>query len=134
MVLVAGVGLVQMRQIGAELEEIADETVPLTTNVSTLTLHQLEQALLLERLLRIARIEPTGENQSGAPIALALTKLGDQVDEEILVAEAIAEKGLSLAVSEAHRAKYGEILARLKRIEADHKVYNGHVETVIARI
>ena len=46
MLVIAGVGLMQMQQIGTELDEIATETVPLTTNVSKVSLHQLEQALL----------------------------------------------------------------------------------------
>jgi methyl-accepting chemotaxis protein len=41
-----------MQKIRGELTEIADETIPLTTNLTNVTLLQMEQALLLERLLR----------------------------------------------------------------------------------
>jgi len=52
---IAGIAVTKMVQIGNELEEIAHEDIPLTEKVTAITLHQLEQAILLERTLRGAR-------------------------------------------------------------------------------
>ncbi|WP_349357704.1 methyl-accepting chemotaxis protein [Stappia sp.] len=134
LLLVAGVGLVQMQGIGKELDEIADETVPLTSNVTRVSLHQLEQALVLERLLRVSRI-PSGEAEADfEKLTRELAALAKTVGEEILVAERIAEKGIALAVTEANRARYRDVLAQLKRIEAEQATYTDHLDAVVGHI
>jgi len=134
LLLVAGVGLVQMHGIGKELDEIADETVPLTSNVTLVSLHQLEQALVLERLLRASRIPGRETEADIAALSGDLAALAETVGKEILIAERIAEKGIDLAVTEANRAKYRDVLEQLKRIETEHATYTDHLDAVVAHI
>ncbi|MBL6431214.1 MAG: hypothetical protein HPM95_08615 [Alphaproteobacteria bacterium] len=134
MLSIAGIGLMQMQQIGVELEEIATETVPLTTNVSKVSLHQLEQAILLERLLRVGNVGSAGQTDSFDGLTDTLFRLAALVDEEILAAEEIAEKGIAIAHTEEQRAKYANVLAQLKTIEQEHKIYDDHIHTVVDHI
>ncbi|MCC4243057.1 methyl-accepting chemotaxis protein [Stappia indica] len=131
MLVIAGVGLLQMRQIGTELEEIADETIPLTTNVSKVTVHQLESALLLERLFRAADLAPAAESGTTDELSQRVTALAAQVAEEIRKAEEIALTGLSLATGPEHAAKYQAIMTTLKRIEAEHEAYGRKIEHIV---
>ncbi|WP_425086637.1 methyl-accepting chemotaxis protein [Stappia sp.] len=134
MLSIAGIGLMQMQQIGVELEEIATETVPLTTNVSKVSLHQLEQAILLERLLRVGNVGSAGQTDSFDSLTDTLFRLAALVDEEILAAEKIAEKGIAIAQTEEQRAKYANVLDQLKTIEQEHKIYDDHIHTVVDHI
>ena len=131
MLMIAAVGLVQMRQIGTELEEIADETIPLTTNVSKVTVHQLEQALLLERLFRAADLEAAPASGTTEDLSQRVLSLAAQVDEEIRAAEEIALKGQTLAATPENAAKYQTILTTLKQIEAEHRAYGQKVERIV---
>ena len=49
---VAGISIWQMSLIGAEIEEIAEQDIPLTGSLTNITVHQLEQAINFERALR----------------------------------------------------------------------------------
>jgi methyl-accepting chemotaxis protein len=134
MITIAGVGLTQMSHIGAELSEIADETVPLTANVSRVSLHQLEQAVLLERLLRVGNVAASSATGSLDDLSSELIALAEKVQGEIHVAEKIAEAGLGLAVSADHRRKYQSVLAQLKQIETEHQEYDEHIKQVVSLI
>lgn len=52
LVTVAAIGGYQMNRIGDELIEIAEHDVPMTEAVTQITIHQLEQAIALERAFR----------------------------------------------------------------------------------
>jgi methyl-accepting chemotaxis protein len=134
MLVIAGVGLMQMQQIGVELDEIATETVPLTTNVSKVSLHQLEQALLVERLLRVGKVGATQETGNLEELTRNLFALAEQVQQEIVDAEKIAENGIAIARSDAQRAKYQDVFTQLKRIENEHALYDKHIHAVVAHI
>ena len=117
---IAGIAVTKMVQIGNELEEIAHEDIPLTEKVTAITLHQLEQAILLERTLRGAGL------QAGTDVARdakAFTKLAHKVDKEIKEGEALAQHGIDHAHSEAARAEFTRVLGILKKIEKEHHTY-----------
>ena len=50
---VGGIAIWQMDKIGAELEAIAEQDIPLSNALSKVTIHQLEQAVYFERALRL---------------------------------------------------------------------------------
>ena len=134
MLVIAATGLLQMQKIGEELTEIAEETIPLTVNVTNVTLHQMEQALLLERLLRAADLKASEATGTIADLTAGLTRLAATVQAEILQAEDLAEHGIKLATTPEHRLKYEAVLAQLKRIETEHQTYDRHIREVIDRI
>jgi len=134
MLVIAATGLLQMQKIGEELTEIAEETIPLTVNVTNVTLHQMEQALLLERLLRAAGLTASEATGTMSSLSSGLTKLAETIQAEILQAEALAEHGIKLATTPENRRKYETVLAQLKRIEAEHRTYDEHIREVISRI
>ncbi|MFN4167811.1 MAG: hypothetical protein ACK4HD_05870 [Pannonibacter phragmitetus] len=90
MMVIAVAGLLQMQKIGGELTEIADETIPLTANITNVTLHQLEQALLLERLLRAGELKATEATGTVGGLSATLLTLAGTVQKEIMQAEDLA--------------------------------------------
>ena len=131
---VATIGIWQMMSIGKELETVAGSNIPLTKMVSTVTTHQLEQAILLERMLRMAGIQSESSKSELHRVEEEFIQLAQKVDGELRESERFAEAVLSRSTIEEDRRKYEAVLTKLKTIEADHAQYESHVEDVIARI
>lgn len=132
MISIAGVALVQMGSIGDELSEIADQNIPLTATVTDVTAHQLEQAVLMERILRISQIP--GDASALETSLAEFDALSGKVEKEILDAEAIAEAALRNAPDEAHAKRFRTMLTKLKAIEKEHQLYVEHAGRVKALI
>jgi len=49
----ASTGIYQMEKIGEEISDVADVDIPLTENITRISIHQLEQAVLFERGLAV---------------------------------------------------------------------------------
>ena len=120
-----------MNQVGMELGEIAHEDMPLTANVTAITIHQLEQAILLERALRASQISAGADFESDAAKFAALAK---KVDAEILQGEELADHAIKHAISYEARAEFTHVLTLLKKIKVEHKTYDDHALEVIEKI
>ncbi|WP_282604983.1 methyl-accepting chemotaxis protein [Pelagibius sp. Alg239-R121] len=123
----------QIAAIGTELEAIAEDDLPLTSIVTKITVHQLEQAIQFERTLRF------GEEMVSHPEAKdhfvhaneRFHELAKQVDEEILKAEELAEESISHLTDETAKQKFVSVLASLKKLEKEHHSYDLHADEVI---
>jgi len=51
---IAGGAIYSINAVGVQLKQIAEEDIPLTSAVTQITVHQLEQAVLFERATRYA--------------------------------------------------------------------------------
>lgn len=110
-------GIVQMNRIGVEITEIAEQDIPLTRILTQVTVHQLEQAIELEKGL--AHI-----GQSDLPtIGEKFTKLSHKVDAEIKEAEEMLARGIENAHSEEAKTKFAELLELMKKVEGEHAAY-----------
>jgi len=115
----------QLDKVGGEIEEIAEQDVPLTEAITAITIHQLEQAILLERGLRLGQ-----EVRTNAAIGKELhetiahfEKLGHQVDEELKSAEDMLATFIKEAHSAAAKHEFEMILEKLKKIDKEHHDY-----------
>ncbi|QDG76605.1 methyl-accepting chemotaxis protein [Labrenzia sp. PHM005] len=131
LVVVATVAIVQMHSIGKELANIAEKDIPLTEAISHVTNHQLEQAALVERYMRISGLQDADEHYTAGKIKETIKKLEVQVADEILKAEHLAEKALNNSASELERAEFSSALEQLKRIEIEYAEYKSHVDEVL---
>ena len=87
-----------MNMIGHELQEIAERDIPLTEILTKITVHQLEQAILLEQGLRYSGIDAHDEEHTVEKTVHHFKELAHQVDEELkeaehMTAEFIAQSG-----------------------------------------
>lgn len=123
----------QIAAIGTELEEIAEDDLPLANMITKITIHQLEQAIQFERTLRF------GEEMQTIPEAEEhfihanekFHELAELVDAEILEAEALVEKSTSRLTSGAAKREFAMVMEALKELEVEHKNYDLHADEVI---
>ena len=124
--------------VGKQLEQIAEEDIPLTNSVTQITIHQLEQAVLFERSVRYAEVmdQSSKFRENYKESRDKFLELAKKVDKEILAAEKqvaqiiqheIDHDGPQYVIDEF---KYVE--KRLKKIEKEHTDFDHHVEEVFA--
>ncbi len=132
LVLVAGTGIVQMQSIGSEIEEIAEQDMPLTEAITAITIHQLEQAINFERMLRYGEEMESIESARGhfEEAFAKFEELTKKVDAEILETEELAKSAIEHAATQEAREEFEHVLAALEKIESEHADYEKHVEHV----
>lgn len=123
---IAGIGIWKMDKIGGEIVEIAEQDIPLTEIVTKITIHQLEQAVLLEKGAAFvgAHVGEDGLEDIGK----AFATLGHQVDEEIKEAEALLMGAIAQAHSPESRREFEHLLKVMKKVEKEHHEYELHGE------
>ncbi|MBD1547477.1 methyl-accepting chemotaxis protein [Roseibium aggregatum] len=130
LVIVAVVGIYQMSRIGGELTAIAEEDIPLTETVSAVTAHQLEQTVMLERMLRFGGIKSRDAEKGFRTSVERFEELAGDVDEVIASAETLARSGLEHASTTEMNDKFQAVLARLDKIRSEHDVFNADARQV----
>lgn len=121
----AYVGISNMNKIGAEIVAIAHQDIPMTTSVTNITVHQLEQAVYFERALRYG-IEMQTDNKLKSKFKESthhFEKLNKTIEKEIIQTEELAQKAIDNAHSSEARKEFQHVLSVLKNIEKEHKSY-----------
>ncbi|MGF1629701.1 MAG: methyl-accepting chemotaxis protein [Kiloniellaceae bacterium] len=131
-VVVAVIGVWQMSKIGSEIEAIAEQDMPLTEVVSRVTVHQLEQSVLLERILRLSGLVTETSVEELRAVEAEFERLSAVVDGEILEGEKLAEWALSRAHTPEAKAEFEKVLSALKQIESEHKSYHDHAAEIFS--
>ncbi len=129
-VLVGGFGVYTMTKIGHELEEVADRALPLNALLEKITQHQLEQAILMERALRIGNVNAHAETETFDTVRHHFEEIAAQTDVEIAAARAMVDEFLKTSLSEETRLEFDLVSGALDRIETEHRVYEDHVESI----
>jgi methyl-accepting chemotaxis protein len=122
---VAGIGIWKMHKIGKEITEIAHRDIPLTDIVSTISVHQLQQAVLLAK--------GTG-NLNPVDISVLLqsfTDLGHKVDAELKQAFGMASEAIKYASTPEARREFEDLAGQLDSIAQEHLVYEEHGEKAL---
>lgn len=134
-------GIYSMARIGQDLEEIAEEDIPLTNAVSLITIDQLEQSVLFERAVRFAQLInrqqlatiQTDDAYAKTHYEETKTKFWEmsaKIDEEIIQAENKVNDILAHAQGNAKiQKKFEHILEVLHTVEKDHAAFDDHVGT-----
>jgi methyl-accepting chemotaxis protein len=131
-VVVAVIGIWQMGRIGSEIEAVAEEDMPLTEVVSRVTVHQLEQAVLLERILRLSGLVSETSAEELRAVEAEFERLSSVVDGEIKAGENLAETARSHARTPEQQAEFEKVLSALRLIEGEHKAYHDHAAEIFA--
>ncbi len=126
-IIVAALAIFQMSRIGAEITTIAEHDIPLTKELNSVTVGQLEQAILLERMLRAGKVGSLNDEELYRQSRDAFLKLSGEVDKAILSSRKIAETGLNAASSPAAVEEFRLVLGQIEEIEKTHKTFAGHV-------
>ncbi len=122
---VAGTGIWKMHKIGAEIEEIAERDLPLTEIVTKITVHQLEQAILLSK--SAGHLNPADISVTSKKFA----DLGHKVDAELKQAAGMATAAIKHAATPEARQELETLNATLARIAEEHLAYEKHGEETL---
>lgn len=116
----------QISLIGHEIEGIAERDVPLTSAMTTVTIHQLEQAISLERALRGSGLTESASDAQKLfdNSQIKFAKLAKTVDKEILIAERIASNAKQEARTDEERKLFADLDNKLKTIAVRHKQFD----------
>ncbi|MCF6283005.1 MAG: methyl-accepting chemotaxis protein [Candidatus Polarisedimenticolaceae bacterium] len=127
LVVISGISLQSLTNIGASLAEIAEADIPLNNAVAEVTIKQLEQALSTERAISAALMN----NQQGlAEAERNFARLAEEVNHEIRTAEQVIKRGLQLAYNDESRDNFKSSFKQLEKIGAEHSNYDRHAEQI----
>ena len=128
----SGYALNAMIQIGKEIEAIVEEDIPLTENLTSITEHQLEQAIHYERALRYGHLLQQGDRAPEhfkAEIA-AFDLLSKQVDEEIQAGERLSAAAMAKAHTTDDAKEFEHVNQALHQIEKEHADFEQHAHQI----
>ena len=124
-------GIVAMGRIGEQLEEIAETDIPLTELIGEIEVHQLQQEVVLEKMLRAAKI-----NQAHADLGSMekqVVAFNEKINDEIRRGEQIAQQLVN--AKDAHARQEGEkIMAALVKIEHEAAAFQKRLNELIGKI
>ncbi len=113
---VGGTGAWQLNLIGAEMEAIVETDLPMVDAVEKVSTHQMEQAVLLERAVRLAAAQ--GQSPEFKEAAASLQAMSPVITQEILAAETLAKAAIKHAHDDAGKAEFERVLRDLEGIKA----------------
>ncbi len=123
----AAYGIYAMKQIGASLHVITEADIPLTTKITRITEHQLQQALHLERALRFSGALKQNMMRFREEIQ-HFENINRQIEEEIREGGRLASTlgGFSAKVQK----EFADVSAALEKIDIEHQKYAQQAQTV----
>ncbi len=133
---ISGFAIYQINNIGAGLTEVAERRIPLAEVTAKIAVHQLEQALNLERAIRFGaemQSDPVAERHFRAAVD-EFVALSGNVNQEIEDGEELAEAAIAQARNAAGRETFDAVLHALEEIEARYGSFERHAAEVIDRL
>lgn len=133
-IVLGGFSFFQMDKIGAELIDIAEEDIPLTKMLTSVTEHQLEQVIYFERaLVKAIRVEQGFEQASS--FTKASQKVHDltiKTAQEVIEVERFIERAIPSLHSDAAKREFSNLLNQLKVVEKSYQTLIIEVDKVLA--
>ena len=134
LVLVAVTSIWQMARIGEEIESVTTRGLPLTSVLTKVTTHQLEQSINLERAIRAKNI-PVSDAEALFTAALKnFDRYAAMVDEELVKATAIAQAARDTADTREAKSLYAEVTVGLKAVKIEHEDFGKHAAKAFAYV
>ncbi|MCH9024068.1 MAG: hypothetical protein IH931_01930, partial [candidate division Zixibacteria bacterium] len=130
--IVAAYSVITFDQLGAEIETIAEEKVPLTKAISAIEVHQLEQSIFLERAFRFGEEEGTHAQEKYEESVEEFERLSHLVTEEVNGVEELIKE--LPAHDEETAEELTTVYAKLVVIQAHHTEFEWLAEQVFSMI
>ena len=132
----AATGIYQMNKIGVEIADVAEIDIPLTENITRITIHQLEQAILFERGLAAGEqlASNPGSLEKFQEIAKKFIDLGHKVEKEMKEAEELLAEEIKVAHTPEMKSEFEHLLSVLSKADAEHAEYEHTAEDLLKRL
>ena len=127
-------GIYFLDSIKTEMHDIATQDLPITKALSGVTTHQLEQAVLVERVARLA------DARSGHVLELRrksveeFNALTAKVNKEFHEVEQITERAIADAHTDADKAEFRHLLELMKKADVEHQGFTKHASELFSQI
>lgn len=131
----AGVTLWKLEQIGAEIADVSELDIPVTSAITRFTVNQLEQGIQFERGIA----QRMAEMNIGASTDLLNTtlsryaELGAKARSELEAARQRIADAMTMAHGEETRQKLEEIERQLDAVSQRHEAYEDHADALLTR-
>jgi len=129
MSIIAGYALYAMNKIGSELEAIAEQDIPLTGYLTSITEHQLEQMLHFTRAIRYGQLVFMPNSKANLKKEISrFDELNQEASKDISQAEQMVEKYGLLAGSEKEKKEFEYFAQELKKVKQTYTEFeqNAH--------
>lgn len=120
----------QISRIGVEIDDISQRDIPLTAALTSVTILQHEQAIMVERGLRLGAEMQTrpASREAFEKSVEAFERLTAEIGHELAEAEKLIEGNIDRAADGAGRDEGEESLEALKKIHAEHVDFDRHAK------
>ncbi len=124
--LTSGIGIWQMNNIGMEINRIAERNVPLTGDLTEITVHRLKQSINFERAFHAGEVmdEHIGAMTEFKNAVQTFEELTVKINKEFDEVEKIALHAKNTAVTEDGRTEFEGVLIMLGVLSKEHKDYD----------
>jgi len=133
-ILLGSIGVYKMTLIGHELEEVTNRDLPLTTALEQITQHQLEQAILMEKALRIAKITAHSQEETFESVRKHFEEIAEQSDQEIEAVSQMVSSFLAGDLSDAARTEFVKVAEAINQVKKEHFSYEEHVKEIFDNV
>ena len=132
----SGYGLLSITKVGTELSTIVHDDIPLTNMLSEITSKQLEQAVLLERVLRYSQITTDVSDSQSAleKTERQFMEISEEVEKELKKFDEKTNEAIEANSDASTKAKFAKIKLSGEELESEHKNYSSHVEKIFRLI
>lgn len=132
-ILLSLISILSMSAIGSELEGIVEDDIPLTALVTKITEHQLEQNIVLERLLRYGETYESNSNsrERFEELEKEYNYFDEKIIKELKEANHMVELAIDHSKDDATREEFEMVKEAFEEIENEHHSYNKHSIEVI---
>ncbi len=123
--LVSSIGIMQLQRISADIEGIVHHKIPLTEELTNLTIRQLERAINFERAFRAGQVMkdyPSARSEFDKSTQKYIELTG-KIEREFNAVKETAQHALDKAISDVERQDYQRIKTTLNKLHVEHKDY-----------
>lgn len=126
---VAGIAVFQINTIGDEVSAINQKNMPMLEIIGGLAVHQLEQRILLQRMMRLSN----GPNQTSQlhDTERDFSDLSRKIRHQLTAGEKIASDALAPKTFAAPRNAFEDALATLQKIQREHRDFRAHTAELL---
>jgi len=127
--LVASVAIYQINTIGTDISRFTQKNMPMLDLISELAIEQLEQRILLQRMMRFDN--GLGQDPQARDAERAFGDLSRKIDRQIVAGETLVSDALANEALAAPRDTFEYALKTLRKIRQQHNDFKGHTTELL---
>ncbi|HHI5409158.1 TPA: methyl-accepting chemotaxis protein [Vibrio metoecus] len=132
--MVSAYSLTKMKRVAVEIEAIAHDNLPLAKLMTDMTVHQLEGAITLERVFRVAKIESQEGKQQQAQLETQLRDLVGAFKQELSQARQKLSAAIVDSTSPTIRENLNSLEQILDSLSNQHNEFERQLDSLLSEL